>query len=130
MNMVTESYPIVSNWYQHLEKGQRFLVVAFDEESELIEVQHFDGSVEEFDLDLWYEMELEPIAEPENWAGAVDVGEIEDLSTSVTDTNSEDWNSPMEEFRGTEMMRANNPMEAEEDEWGDDDLLVPLGDEY
>ncbi len=127
--MVTEIYPIVSNWYQQQDKGQRFLVVAFDEDTGLIEVQYFDGSIEEFDLDLWYEMELESIAEPENWAGAVDVGDIDDLSTSVTDTDSDDWNSPLEDFRGTEMMRAGQTGDAVEDEWGDGDILEPLGDD-
>ncbi|WP_455198264.1 DUF6763 family protein [Kaarinaea lacus] len=31
--MSTEVDPIVGNWYQHLDKGQRFLVVAFDDAS-------------------------------------------------------------------------------------------------
>ena len=33
--MSTEVDPIVGNWYQHLDKGQRFLVVAFDEKEGL-----------------------------------------------------------------------------------------------
>jgi len=39
--------PIFGNWYRHLDKGQMFMVVAVDESDSLVELQHFDGDVEE-----------------------------------------------------------------------------------
>ena len=82
--MPTEADPILGNWYQHLDKGQKFCVVAFNEDEGLIEMQHFDGDLEEIDSDTWYQLDLEPIEEPENWSGPIDVGEIDDLGTEIT----------------------------------------------
>ena len=116
--MSTEADPILGNWYQHLDKGQKFSVVALNEDQGLIEIQHFDGDLEEIELDSWYEMDLEPIEEPENWSGPIDVGEIDDLGTEVTDTSRDDWNAPLRELRP-----GGSPDEESEeiasDEWGE-----------
>ncbi len=117
--MVTENDPIVGYWYQHLDKGQHFLVVAFDEDDGLVEIQHFDGSIEEIDLDTWYEVELAPAGDPESWAGAVDVGDLDDLGTSVTDTNPDDWSAPFMEFRNDEGLQEFFDQDETESEWGD-----------
>ena len=37
--------PAVGNWYQHLDDGRLFQVVAVDDEEELVEFQHFDGAM-------------------------------------------------------------------------------------
>ena len=115
--MVTENDPLVGYWYQHLDKGQHFLVVAFDEEEELVEIQHFDGSIEEIDLDTWYELELAPAGEPENWSGAMDVENLDDLGTSVTDTDPEDWNAPLTEFRDSGGLQEFFGRDETENEW-------------
>jgi hypothetical protein len=49
--MTTESDPIIGNWYCHLDKGQRFQVVAIDEEKETVEVQNFDGNLNEYEIE-------------------------------------------------------------------------------
>jgi hypothetical protein len=97
--MPTEADPKLGYWYEHLDKGQRFCIVAFNEEQGLIEVQHFDGDLEEIDLETWYQLDLNPSPEPENWSGALDVGDIDDLGTEVTDTTADDWNAPLQELR-------------------------------
>ena len=129
--MVTEKDPIVGYWYQHLDKGQHFLVVAFDEDEELVEIQHFDGNIEEIDLDTWYEMELAPAGDPENWAGAMDVENLDDLGTSVTDTDPDDWSAPLMEFREDRGSLEFAGDEDIESEWEDRRLEEePLADEY
>lgn len=97
--MTADLDPIVDNWYLHLDKGQEFCVVAFDETDGIIEIQYFDGNVEEIDLEAWYDLEIEAAEEPENWAGALDVAEIDDLGEEVTDTSAADWRAPQEELR-------------------------------
>ncbi len=97
--MPTDTDPIIDNWYQFQEKSQEFMVVALDDMNNTVEIQYFDGSLAEMDRDNWYEMDLEAIAPPENWAGAVDVGNVDDLGTEVTDTAEEDWSAPLEEIR-------------------------------
>ena len=44
--MPMEQSPIIGDWYKN-EAGEIFEVVAFDETAGLIEIQYFDGMVEE-----------------------------------------------------------------------------------
>ena len=97
--MTTENDPIIDNWYFHEDKGQQFMVVAVDESKELVEIQHFDGDIEEISFINWYGMNIEISAAPENWSGAIDVGEVDDYGTGVTDTKPEEWDEPLEEIR-------------------------------
>lgn len=100
--MPTENDPIVDNWYFHKDKGQRFNVVAIDDKNETVEIQHFDGDVEEISFTDWYDMDIELSAEPENWSGPVDVGTVDDYGTEVTDTKASDWNEGLQEIRSPE----------------------------
>ncbi len=100
--MATEADPIVTTWYQHLDKGQKFQVVAIDDNEKLIEIQYFDGDIEEIEIDDWYLMELEQIESPEDISGALDVSEIDDLGASITDTSPSDWGAPTQEIKGFE----------------------------
>lgn len=97
--MPNELDPLIDQWYFHRDKGQRFFVTAVDEEEETIEVQHFDGDLEEFSLEQWQELDIELSEEPENWTGALDVAERDDRGTEVTDTAESDWAEPLEEVR-------------------------------
>ena len=83
--------PILGNWYQHLDKGQLFRVVAIDEDNEVIEIQHFDGDLDEVEMSLWQEMDIDLAEEPENFSGPYDVGELDDYGTEITDTARSDW---------------------------------------
>jgi len=94
--------PRVGNWYQFAEGGQRFEVVAVDEENDTVEMQHFDGDLEEVDLDQWYELELESIEEPEDWTGPMDDIERDDLGYSDEEFHpGEDWEHVREELDRT-----------------------------
>lgn len=92
--MSTEADPIVGTWYQHLDKGEMFEVVAVDQEQGLIEIQYFDGDVDEIDIEEWYDLNIEPGEEPEDWTGPVDDIEHDDLNYSETDMEEEDWTGP------------------------------------
>ncbi len=109
--MSNEIDPIVDNWYHHLDKGQRFYVVDVNEEDGTIEIQYFDGTVEEIDRDAWPLLDIEVSEEPENWSGPLDVAETEDLGADVTDTTDEDWVAPLEEIKPDALKT--------EDDWGD-----------
>lgn len=97
--MTIDLDPVVDNWYFHLDKGQKFKVVSVDEEAHLIELQHFDGDIEEVSLDDWRDMEIELCEEPQNWSGPLDVSEQDDFGTEITDTSKEDWTEPLEEVK-------------------------------
>ncbi|MDT8282909.1 MAG: DUF6763 family protein [Gammaproteobacteria bacterium] len=70
--------PRFDQWHAHRDKGQRFFITAIDEQQETVEVQHFDGDVEEFSFDEWRNLKIELSEEPENWAGALDIAEKDD----------------------------------------------------
>jgi hypothetical protein len=71
--------PIIGNWYRNQETGNDFEVVALDEDAQTIEIQYFDGELEELDLDAWYELAIESIEAPEDWSGPFDELESDDL---------------------------------------------------
>lgn len=73
--------PTIGNWYR-IQGSERFEVVAYDEDDGTIELQYFDGTVEEMDIEDWRaEKEagtLEEVEAPEDWTGSVDVDPEED----------------------------------------------------
>lgn len=78
--------PAIGEWYrQHGE--QLFEVVAVDEDSGTIEVQYFDGTVEEMEFDDWKEQwkagALETAEAPEDWSGSVDVDDEDESGGSL-----------------------------------------------
>lgn len=117
--MPREIDPIVGNWYAHLDKGQRFTVTAFNEDDDTVELQHFDGDIEEVSLSDWYDLEIELSDEPENWSGALDIAEVDDFGTEVTDTSKDDWSEPLKEFQDPNAEKLTASEEEPEDEWGE-----------
>ena len=87
-------YPVIGEWYRR-PSGNLFEVVALDEEDGTIEVQHFDGTVEEIDMDAWPDMLLESVEAPEDWSGSVDI-EPEDYHIGLDETSQNDWSSPLD----------------------------------
>ena len=86
--------PIVDSWYHQAEKAQKFLVTAIDEHSDTVEIQYFDGTLDEIDLVTWYAMDVELVEAPEDWTGPVD---MEDLASIDAEMSSEDWEAPYNE---------------------------------
>ena len=86
--------PIVGNWYRNLEDQIDFEVVALDEDAQTVEIQYFEGEVEELDLDSWYDLVLEPIEPPDDWSGPFDDLEPDDLGDSGI-SSSPNRNNPL-----------------------------------
>jgi hypothetical protein len=67
--------PGIGEWYR-AHSGELFEVVAYDPTDGTVEVQYFDGTVEEFDIKDWRAQRAAgAIAEaeaPEDWSGSVD----------------------------------------------------------
>lgn len=70
--------PEVDQWYEDAQ-GRTFQVVAVDEDEGVVEVQYFDGEVEELDLADWADLEAQMVAAPEDWTGPYDDLEADDL---------------------------------------------------
>ena len=96
--MPNELDPLIEQWYAHVDKGQLFYITDINEEKNAIEIQHFDGDIEELNFDEWRELEIELSEEPVSWAGPLDIAEKDDLGTGVTDTRPGDWTEPGKDY--------------------------------
>lgn len=97
--MTTNADPKTGTWYRHVDKGQKFEVVVIDSDAQTVEIQYFDGSLEELDLDAWYDLDIEPTEPTEDWTGPIDAIERDDLGYSETGMQGDDWNQPLREYR-------------------------------
>jgi hypothetical protein len=94
------------------------MVTAIDEEAGTIEIQSFDGDLDELDRETWWASPLELAEEPENWTGPVEV-EPDDLDNAETVMTAADWSEPLQ------------PLKDEKEAWEDatpDDERDPLGE--
>lgn len=87
--MSTDIEPIIGNWYRG-EDDSSFEVIAIDDET--IEIQYFDGGIEEIDMASWSELAVEEIEPPEDWSGPFDDLEKDDLG--YTDMDEEEEGHP------------------------------------
>lgn len=112
--MSTEIDPVVGNWYQHTGE-QKFTVLDLDQEEGVVEIQYFDGDLDQIDLDEWYELALEPTGPPEDWTGAMNAAE--------EDIEDDGWPSASRNRTGSRVIS--------EDEWdkSPDDLDEGYADE-
>lgn len=94
--MTTERLPVVGNWYRST-TGETFEVVACDMDYDSVEIQYFDGTVEELDLDSWQEFTLAPTAQPEDWSGSLDI-EMDDYGVDLELGEMMDWSNPLDRF--------------------------------
>ena len=76
--MIGELEPIEGNWYCNLEKDQDFMVVDMKEKEGTVDIQFFDGDIEEFEMEEWEEMDLEEIEPHDDWTGALGDMESDD----------------------------------------------------
>ena len=65
-------YPVIGQWFKR-PNGTLFEVVAIDEDDMTIEIQQFDGTIDEVDADRWKDLMLTEAAAPEDWSGSVDM---------------------------------------------------------
>ncbi|AOE49684.1 DUF6763 family protein [Kangiella sediminilitoris] len=79
-------HPERGQWYKRLDLDASFEVVAIDRDEQCIEIQYYSGEIEEIDQASWEQLELTPIAPPDNWSGAFGTDnrvELEDQADSL-----------------------------------------------
>ncbi|MCG8313347.1 MAG: hypothetical protein MI976_09030 [Pseudomonadales bacterium] len=82
--MLTRYKPEVGTWYENLELGALFEVVAYDEESGFVATQYFDGEIEELDTETFLKLPLRVAEQPEDWSGPYEMEEAEELQDLST----------------------------------------------
>jgi hypothetical protein len=91
---MAEIVPQVGEWYR-LPEGALVEVVAIDDNDRTVDVQHYDGTVEEWDLESWDDLQLEPAEPPEDYTGSLDI-EKEDYGVAFDDEPHEQWSNPLD----------------------------------
>ena len=96
--MSKQPNPEVNKWFKDNENGQLFEVVALDESDETIEIQFFDGSLEELDYDLDGDVDLHDfdilatawLCNPgdANWNPACDISVPSDGTINIKDLDT------------------------------------------
>lgn len=94
--MTLQTTPVVGDWYQNT-SGESFEIVAYDVVQGLIEIQYFDGTVEEIDQDSWREQMLMPIEPPEDWSGSLDI-ERQDYGVDLEESYHLSFENPLDTF--------------------------------
>jgi len=84
----------IGDWFKNT-NGDSFEVVARDESDETIELQYFDGTIEELDRETWEEMHPDPIEPPEDWTGSMDLAR-EDYQSPESVLELDDWMSELD----------------------------------
>lgn len=95
---ITFGLPEIGSWFR-VGEGKTFEVVAVDEKDLTVEIQHFDGTVEELDVDSWRQMSAEPIEAPEDWSGSLDV---DTLDLPESEEKHQDFADPLNFVDGYE----------------------------
>ncbi len=65
-------YPLIGNWFRR-PNGNLFEVVAVDEDDGTVEIQQFDGTIGEIEIENWPQLLLIEVSAPEDWSGSVDM---------------------------------------------------------
>jgi hypothetical protein len=88
--------PVIGQWYRR-PGGDSFEVVAIDRDDHTIEIQYFDGTVEELEIEEWVGDDIVSTQPPEDWTGSLDV-EPEDTENEyeAEPGNARPWNDPLQ----------------------------------
>ncbi len=92
--MATAFEPRIGDWYRTAENGD-FEIVAVDETEQTVEIQYFDGTLEEIDLETWNQLQPVPIEPPEDWSGSLDI-EREDYGVDLDGSTGLTWGNPLD----------------------------------
>lgn len=91
--MHTTLKPEIGEWFKHHQNGA-FEVVALDAEDQTIEIQYFDGTIEELEIDSWLALEPLPIEAPEDYSGSLDItGQDYGVDRELEPANYQRWQS-------------------------------------
>jgi hypothetical protein len=82
--------PHEGQWYAVRDNGQIFCVINVDADDEIIDIQDFEGAIDEIDFEEWEGLDLEMAAEPEDEDGALDDSDDTDVDRDTRRRRS-DW---------------------------------------
>lgn len=69
--MERENAPYVGTWYETPE-GDLFVILSYDKERGLIDIQYAGGRVDRIDAPAWATLEAQEVEPPEEWRPSMD----------------------------------------------------------
>lgn len=88
------TFPTIGKWFRR-PNGALLEVVAVDESDDTIEIQMFDGTIDEIDVEAWREQFLVEVAAPEDWSGSVDM-DPDDYKGTASDEMPAGYHDPLD----------------------------------
>lgn len=74
--------PLIGAWYYRLDRPQPFQVVAWDGAAGTVDVEYFDGTLDEWPLAHWHALAVGPFAAPQDWTGPFDNVEADEADAA------------------------------------------------
>jgi hypothetical protein len=108
---------LVGQWYLRRDMDEIFQVTGYDERSGTIEIQTFDGDLDEIEEDVWRALPLAPVEAPKDWSGSLDHLEQDDADASGDEDNYEC-------FEASTVADILDDLVAEEDLTADDEFIT------
>lgn len=80
--MSMKAMPMIGMWYRAADFPQAFQVVAVDRDSQSVDIEYFDGTLDEWPLTQWAHLGAEPCESPQDDSGPFDCrdGDVDDLA--------------------------------------------------
>ena len=88
--------PVVGNWYRRPGRAM-FEVVAVDDRANTVELQFFDGTVDELDREAWDTAYLMPVEPPEDYSGSLDL-EGDHYEAKDEEQATQNWDNALDYF--------------------------------
>jgi hypothetical protein len=89
-------HPRIGEWYKN-PRGDSFEIVARDDDEETLELQYYDGTIEELDRETWEILNPEPIEPPEDWSGSMDVSGEDSCGSDIW-SETHDWMDTLDQM--------------------------------
>ena len=126
--MGNEFSPVIDQWYQYVDGGELMRVVAIDKAEGLIEIQKFDGNIEELDEEAWGELDIQLAEPPEDWTGPYDDADLDEQGESSMQSELiSDWRLPVDNTESVEERWDEMPTLNENQALDDGATIIPKG---
>ena len=99
--------PVIGQWYQNVEQGDLFEIVAIDEATSTLSIQYIDGEISELDTDSWYSQSMRSAAPPKDWTSPFE------MEHQQEDDDLIDWNAmrdPINQIEADSILDFDDPV--------------------
>lgn len=85
MRSIPEVPAVIGAWYRRLDRDQPFQVVACDVQGGTVDVEYYDGTIDEWPMAHWRGLEIVPCEQPQDSSGPFDT-RIDGMAPEDDDT--------------------------------------------